>query len=33
MEQFIPYNDPNRLEILKTMSKTMDYLREIEKRD
>lgn len=33
MEQFIPYNDPNRFEILKTMSKTMDYLREIEKRD
>lgn len=33
MEQFIPYNDPNRLEILKNMSKTMDLLREIEKRD
>lgn len=33
MEQLIPYNDPNRLEILKTMSKTMDYLREIEKKD
>lgn len=33
MEQFIPYSDPNRLEILKTMSKTMDYLREMEKRD
>ena len=33
MEQFIPYNAPNRLEILKNMSKTMDLLREIEKRD
>lgn len=33
MEQFTPYNDPNRLEILKNMSKTMDLLREIEKRD
>lgn len=33
MEQFIPYSDPNRLEILKNMSKTMDLLREIEKRD
>lgn len=33
MEQFIPYNDPNRLEIMKTMSKAMDLLREVEKRD
>lgn len=32
MEQFIPYSDPNRLEIMKTMSKAMDYLREMEKR-
>lgn len=33
MEQSIPYNDPNRLEIMKTLSKAMDYLREMEKRD